>query len=82
MWDMALKINFVNPIFCRTFAFVIVNYMESTVSYTNTTKTATLPRIKTAKKAAIDIPEGYMPLEQFEKELVKAVSERHYQPRR
>lgn len=79
---MALKINFVNPIFCRTFAIVIINYMGNAVAYTNTTKTAPLPRIKTAKKTMGDIPEGYMPLEQFEKELVKAVSERHYQPRR
>ena len=70
---MALKINFANSIICRTFAIVIVNYMESAIAHTSTTKTTTLPRIKTAKKAARDIPEGYMPLEQFEKELVEAV---------
>ena len=32
-----------------------------------------MPRIKKAKKVVSDIPEGYMSLEQFEKELVEAV---------
>ena len=47
--------------------------METAVAYTNNTRTTPLPRIKKAKKVMNDIPEGYMSLEQFEKELVEAV---------
>ena len=47
--------------------------METAVAYTNDTRTARLPRIKKANKIVNDIPEGYMSLEQFEKELVEAV---------
>ena len=47
--------------------------METAVAYTNDTRTTRLPRIKKAKKTVDDIPEGYMSLEQFEKELVEAV---------
>ena len=47
--------------------------METAVAYTNDTKTVHLPRIKKARKVVNDIPEGYMTLEQFEKELVEAV---------
>jgi len=47
--------------------------MEAAVAYTNTTRTARLPRTKKAKTAVDDIPVGYMPLKQFEKELVEAV---------
>ena len=46
--------------------------MES-VACLNSTRTAPLPRTQKAKKAVSDIPEGYMSLEQFEKELVEAV---------
>ena len=47
--------------------------METAVANTNDTRTTRLPRIKKAKKGVSDIPEGYMSLEQFEKELVEAV---------
>ena len=47
--------------------------METAVAYTNDTSTTRLPRIKKAKKVVSDNPEGYMSLEQFEKELVEAV---------
>ena len=47
--------------------------METAVAYTNDTRKTRLPRIKKAKKIVNDIPEGYMSLEQFEKELVEAV---------
>ena len=47
--------------------------MDTAVAYTNDTRTTRLPRIKKTKKAVSDIPEGYMSLEQFEKELVEAV---------
>ena len=57
----------------RTFAVVNIKDMETAVAYTNDTRTTRLPRIKKAKKVVSDIPEGYMSLEQFEKELVEAV---------
>lgn len=47
--------------------------MGTAVAYTNDTRTTRLPRIKKAKKVVSDIPEGYMSLEQFEKELVEVV---------
>ena len=56
-----------------TFAVVNITDMETAVAYTNDTRTTRLPRIKKAKKVVSDIPEGYMSLEQFEKELVEAV---------
>lgn len=55
--------------------------MENLV-YTESTTTTTLPRkrrtktIKREAPAKQAIPEGYMSLQQFEKELVKAVAER------
>lgn len=56
-----------------TFAVVNINDMETAAAYTSDTRTTRLPRIKKAKKVVSDIPEGYMSLEQFEKELVEAV---------
>lgn len=47
--------------------------MGTTITYTNDTRTTSFQRIKKAKKTLGDIPEGYMSLEQFEKELVEAV---------
>ena len=55
--------------------------MENLV-YTESTATTTLPRkrrtktIKREAQAKPTIPEGYMSLQQFEKELVEAVAER------
>ena len=55
--------------------------MENLV-YTESTTTTTLPRKRKTKivkrKAPVKqaIPEGYMSLQQFEKELVEAVAER------
>ena len=68
-----LKINFAVPNIYRAFAVVNINDMETAAAYTNDTRTTRLPRIKKAKKVVSDIPEGYMSLEQFEKELVEAV---------
>ena len=66
----------------RTFAVVNNNEMEAAVAYTNTTRTARLSRIKKAKKVVDDIPVGYMSIEQFEKELVEAVSMKSLRMRR
>ena len=68
-----LKKVFANSNKMCTFAVVNINDMETAVAYTNDTRTTRLPRIKKAKKVVSDIPEGYMSLEQFEKELVEAV---------
>ena len=54
-------------------AVVNIQDMETTVAYTNDTRTTRLPKAEKAKKIVNDIPEGYMSLDQFEKELVEAV---------
>lgn len=64
--------------FCR---LIYIIDMEN-LDYTESTTTTTLPRkrrTKTVKRTVPvkqAIPEGYMSLQQFEKELVEAVAER------
>lgn len=47
--------------------------MEAQVAHTNNSVSMHLPKAKKTNEAVSNIPEGYMSLEQFEKELVEAV---------
>ena len=43
------------------------------VAYINNTPTDVLPRLKRSREVVDDVPEGFMSLEQFEKELVEVI---------